>query len=166
MYACLGVTCHLRFWQNDQYLLRATAVTRGWNEHRIRVSTQSWLWSRKFSRRSGRDSNSQPFDHQQTISAPEFNHEYNILLKNINTLFSYLFYFRHQNLYDAVFQRDSARSQTARHITRSLANNNVQTLPWPYSTSLDLNPIEHSWDELDRHVRGRVSASSSSSSIP
>ena len=29
MYACLGVTCHLHFWQNDQGLLRATAVTWG-----------------------------------------------------------------------------------------------------------------------------------------
>ena len=31
VYACLAVTCHLRFWQNDRDLLRATAVTRGWN---------------------------------------------------------------------------------------------------------------------------------------
>ena len=31
VYACLAVTCHLRFWQNDRGLLRATAVTRGWN---------------------------------------------------------------------------------------------------------------------------------------
>ena len=33
VYACLGVTCHLHFWQNDRSLLRATAVTRGWNGH-------------------------------------------------------------------------------------------------------------------------------------
>ena len=32
MYACLAVTCHLHFWQNDRGLLRATAVTRGWNQ--------------------------------------------------------------------------------------------------------------------------------------
>ena len=31
---CLAVTCHLHFWQNDRELLRATAVTRGWNEYR------------------------------------------------------------------------------------------------------------------------------------
>ena len=31
VYACLAVTCHLRFWQNDRGLLCATAVTRGWN---------------------------------------------------------------------------------------------------------------------------------------
>ena len=28
------VTCPLHFWQNDQYFLRATAVTRGWNGYR------------------------------------------------------------------------------------------------------------------------------------
>ena len=28
---CLAVTCHLHFWQNDQDLLCATAVTWGWN---------------------------------------------------------------------------------------------------------------------------------------
>ena len=31
VYACLAVTCHLHFWQNDQDLLCATAVTQGWN---------------------------------------------------------------------------------------------------------------------------------------
>ena len=31
VYACLAVTCHLHFWQNDRDLLRATAVTQGWN---------------------------------------------------------------------------------------------------------------------------------------
>ena len=36
VYACLGATCHLHFWQNDRGLLRATAVTRGWNGHRNR----------------------------------------------------------------------------------------------------------------------------------
>ena len=58
VYACLGVTCHLHFWQNDRGLSRATVVTRGWNVRRIKVSTQSWLWRRKFPRLSCRDSNS------------------------------------------------------------------------------------------------------------
>ena len=31
VYACLAVTCHLHFWQNDQDLLCANAVKRGWN---------------------------------------------------------------------------------------------------------------------------------------
>ena len=34
VYVCLAETCHLHFWQNDRDLLRATAVTRGWNGHR------------------------------------------------------------------------------------------------------------------------------------
>ena len=34
VYACLAVTCHLHFWRNDRGLLRATAVTRGWNRYR------------------------------------------------------------------------------------------------------------------------------------
>ena len=33
VYAYLAVTCHLHFWQNDWDLLRATAVTRGWNRY-------------------------------------------------------------------------------------------------------------------------------------
>ena len=41
VFACLGITCHLHFWQNDRGLLRATVVTRGWNGHRIRDSTVS-----------------------------------------------------------------------------------------------------------------------------
>ena len=31
VHACLAVTCHLHFWQNDRGLLCAIAVTRGWN---------------------------------------------------------------------------------------------------------------------------------------
>ena len=47
VHACLAVTCHLHFWQNDRDLLRATAVTREWNEYEIRVSTECWSWRRK-----------------------------------------------------------------------------------------------------------------------
>ena len=32
---------------------------------------------------------------------------------------------------------------------------NVSVLPWP-AKSLDLNPIEHVWDLLDRRVRARA----------
>ena len=34
VYACLTVTCHVHSRQNDRDLLRATAVTRGWNGYR------------------------------------------------------------------------------------------------------------------------------------
>ena len=39
----LGVTCHLHFWQKDRGLLRATAVTRGWNGLLIRVNKKLTL---------------------------------------------------------------------------------------------------------------------------
>ena len=34
VYACLAVTCHLHFWQNERDLFHATAVTCGWNRYR------------------------------------------------------------------------------------------------------------------------------------
>ena len=34
LHVWLAVTCHLHFWQHDRGLLRATAVTRGWNGYR------------------------------------------------------------------------------------------------------------------------------------
>ena len=61
VYACLAVTCHLQFWQNDRDLSRATAVTRGGTDTEIGVSTESRPWRRKFSRRSSRYSNPRPF---------------------------------------------------------------------------------------------------------
>ena len=66
VHACLGVTCHLHFWQNDWGLLCATAIKWGWIKHWIRVNTQSWPWRRKFSRQSCQDSNSRPFDHESS----------------------------------------------------------------------------------------------------
>ena len=40
VHACLAVTCHLHFRQNDRDLLRATAVTRGATDTEIRLSTE------------------------------------------------------------------------------------------------------------------------------
>ena len=37
VHACLAVTCRLHFGQTDQDVLRATAVTRGWNGYRKKV---------------------------------------------------------------------------------------------------------------------------------
>jgi hypothetical protein len=58
---------------------------------------------------------------------------------------------------DQLFQHDNTRPHTARVTTAYLHNNNIPILPWPFK-SLDLNPIEHLWDELDSRVRERQPA--------
>ena len=47
VYACLAVTCHLHFWQNDQDLLRATAVTRRWNRYWNKSQHRKWTLEKK-----------------------------------------------------------------------------------------------------------------------
>ena len=62
--ACLAVTCHLHFWQNDRDLLCATAVTWGWKGYRNKSQHSKLTLRRKFSSRSCRDSNPRPFNHE------------------------------------------------------------------------------------------------------
>ena len=64
VHACLAGTCHLHFWQNDRDLLRVTAVTRGWNGYRNKSQHRKLTMRRNFSRRSCRDSNPRPFNHE------------------------------------------------------------------------------------------------------
>ena len=61
VYACLAVTCHLHFGKNDQDLLCATAVTRGWNGYRNKSPTPAFSCIKSH---SCRDSNLQPFNHE------------------------------------------------------------------------------------------------------
>ena len=89
VYACLAVTCHLHFWQNDRDLLRATAVTPAGVERILkysnkfknfnhpsrgnfimvmRVSTESRPWRIKFSRRSCRDLNLRLISHESALT--------------------------------------------------------------------------------------------------
>ena len=68
VHACVAVTCHLHFWQNDRDLSsRATAVTRGRNGYRNKSQHRN-LTLENFSffksRRSRRDSNPRPYDHE------------------------------------------------------------------------------------------------------
>ena len=51
-----------------------------------------------------------------------------------------------------VFQQDNARPHTARLTQDFLHYESINVLPW-FSKSPYLNPIEHLWDELGRHVR-------------
>ena len=47
VHACLAVTFHLHFWQNDRDLLRLTAVTRGWNEYRNKSQRRKLILEKK-----------------------------------------------------------------------------------------------------------------------
>ena len=46
-YVCLAVTCHLHFWQNDQDLLRAAAVTQGCNSYQNKSQHRKFTWEKK-----------------------------------------------------------------------------------------------------------------------
>ena len=64
VYACLAVTCHLHFWQNDRDLLRATAVTRGWNGYLNKSQHRKSTLEKKILSPLSRDSNPRPFNHE------------------------------------------------------------------------------------------------------
>ena len=64
VYACLAVTCHHHTGQNDRDLYVLLRQRWSGTDTEIRVSTESWHWRRKFCRRSCRDSNPRPFNHE------------------------------------------------------------------------------------------------------
>ena len=64
VYACLAVTCHLHFWQNDRDLLRATAVTRRWNGYRNKSQHRKSTLEKKILAPLQQNSNPQPFNHE------------------------------------------------------------------------------------------------------
>ena len=60
-------------------------------------------------------------------------------------------------LYSTVIQHDGARPHAVRSTILFLANNNVPKSPLALHVPR-LNPNKHSWNELERRVRGRVNA--------
>ncbi len=54
-----------------------------------------------------------------------------------------------------MLQHDNARPHVARIRTQFLEAENILVLAWP-AYSLDMSPIEHVWDALDRRIRQRV----------
>ena len=63
VYVCLAVTFHLHFWQDDRDLLRATVVTRGWNEYRNRSQHRKLTLEKKILPPLPH-SNPRPFNHE------------------------------------------------------------------------------------------------------
>ena len=103
--ARLAVTCHLHFWQNDRDLLRATAVTRGWNGYRNKSQHRKLILERKFTARSCRGSNLRPFYRESGALTTELSLLPCLLLNIIFFFFFFLafFFFNTIFLYQVYF---------------------------------------------------------------
>ena len=71
VHACLAVTCHLHFWQNDRGLLDAPAVTRGWNRYSNKSQHRKLTLEKKILPPLLQDLNLRPFDRESSKKSTE-----------------------------------------------------------------------------------------------
>ena len=71
VYACLAVTCHLHFWQNDRGLLHATAVTLMWNGYRNKSQHRKSTLETKILPPLLQGFKKRPFNHKTTALTAE-----------------------------------------------------------------------------------------------
>ena len=90
---CLGVTCHLHFWQNDWGLLHANAVTWKKNGQQTGVSTESQLWRRKLSSHSCQHLNLQLLDHESSVLMVAFPYMPCLTIHSLPACFFFLIIF-------------------------------------------------------------------------
>ncbi|GBB88289.1 hypothetical protein RclHR1_14860001 [Rhizophagus clarus] len=65
-------------------------------------------------------------------------------------VFNFLMYDLNTN--DIIFQQDNDPKHTATRTKQWFEDNEIEVLSWP-PQSPDLNPIEHLWNDIDRHLR-------------
>ena len=58
----------------------------------------------------------------------------------------------HLDYHDYYFQQDNDPKHTAARTKQWFEDNEIEVLSWP-PQSPDLNPIEHLWNDIDRHLR-------------
>ena len=71
VHVCLVITCQLHFWQKDRYLLRATAVKRGWNGYRNKRQHPRVVPGEENSPAGPAGTNPGPCDHESGVLTTE-----------------------------------------------------------------------------------------------
>ena len=161
VYACLGVTCHLHFWQNDRGLLRATAAIRGGRDTEWESAQKVNFGEENPSAAPCRDSHSQPFNHESgapPTSSPGSPWSYRrhrlrcVLFHNCTcrTMIATILYHL-ANKYSFIFktQRDTWIELTIRPLQRTDTETPVDNWDWDTCAKLRLRHLRKTDTEND-----------------